>query len=187
MTNMDTAERLLREAREKWWAALSATGDPLYLTNNLKSFDAGWNAYLSSIESKESAAGLPILGKLNVDNPADPINKQWGNDSPAPPVQSELPEPEEAMWCQSEQTGNWSWRVSKEAYDALRSLLAQREEELVRLKQSILGLSHPNIKSLLDEHLRLQESKLKDDLIALNFNRAEAAERGLQGEEKRGR
>ena len=83
---------------------------------------------------------------------------------PAPMLEepNALPLSEEAMWCQSEQTGNWSWRVSKEAYDTLRSLLAQREERIRGLEKELI------------EALRERNAEVK---------LRQAAERGREGKE----
>ena len=134
---MDTAERLLRETIEA-----RTPGTKIY-------------KYLSSIESKESAAGQVIDG-LNQTTPTVPGSEPA---PPAPTVQSELPEEAKininGQWfyrgnhsprwlaCASRSDGSMSgisddvetfvWPILEEIV-RLHSLLAQREERIKELE-----------------------------------------------------
>ena len=129
---MDTAERLLREARE-------------YILHKANRHDLNWrdghgiiagiDAHLSSIEAKESAVNMESVSEFDA---------ELDREVAAPTVQSEMPEepwqPEIFYLSREQYSGSqpatWlsDWRRWRDYAEKLRSLLAQREEIIDGLK-----------------------------------------------------
>ena len=140
-TDTNPAERLLRETlnvlepgTEHGLLNMSTIAGRLAWYNKADALRDNIRTHLSSLAAKESAASKKHI---------TPMSVYFPERSPPAPMLEEpnaLPLSEEAMWCQSEQTGNWSWRVSKEAYDALRSLLAQQEGMVMVPIRTILDI-----------------------------------------------
>ena len=136
---MDTAERLLREFYEQ---VNAIHGDDACDSRTREKV----RVYLSSSESKESAAGY------NIRDAGDGMSPVFIKSAPpAPTVQSELPEEPQHIVFE----GCDCVVMAPEDYEALCSLLAQREERIRELENEI---------------------GTKDQLLLRYLRRAEAAE-----------
>ena len=142
---MDTAERLLREMRKRM-RSFEYYADPIEYRS---AYEDGWkaceNAMLYFIESKESAAGkCPAIFVTDMNGntlwwcpecPGDKVQEGKCFHGKAPSAPTVLEEPIPQM---SEVHGVLI--VQYEDYKKLRSLLAQREEEIKRITELHKGL-----------------------------------------------
>lgn len=137
---MDTAERLLRECRDM-------LEDSFPDSLQVKNLSQRINVHFSSIEAKESAAGQDEGSRKAPSEVADADSSglNYGVESaaaaqdnlgahPVPPALIVLEEPRD--FAAYNRLGHLieNHAVSREDYDQLRSLLAQREEEITNLQ-----------------------------------------------------